>query len=229
MAFGLIARPERLLAGLAATALALAGGVAMAQDKNAERAARRQQLQLQNLQQQVQETQAAKAKAEADKEAADKQVAAAKEQLGGLKSSLGKSTASLKAAETARAELAAQLAAANAAFAKQAAEQKRGSDEALAAKDQELARITKLREGQLAQLQKQRDEQATQVADCAAKNERLITLGAELLDRYRRKSVADVMAQTDPVLGLGDVKMFNLLQEVRDRAEAERFPGPGNR
>ncbi|MBC7956230.1 MAG: hypothetical protein H7Y33_10220, partial [Cytophagales bacterium] len=65
--------------------------------------------------------------------------------------------------------------------------------------------------------------------ECSAKNERLVKISAELLDRYRSKSVADVLSQRDPVLGLGDVQMFNLVQEYRDKADAERFSPSINR
>jgi hypothetical protein len=48
----------------------------------------------------------------------------------------------------------------------------------------------------------------------------------ELLNRYRNKSVTDVIKQRDPVLGMGDVEMFNIVQDYRDKADAERFTPP---
>lgn len=212
-----------------AVVLALVGAGAAAQDKAAERQARRLQLQLQSLQQQVQDAQAARAKVEADKVASDKQVAEKTQELGGLRGSLGKATAGLRSAEAARSDLAARLAAANAALEKQVAEQRRSSEETLAVRGRELAQFTRVRDEQVAQLQRQRDERSSQLAECSGKNERLVTLGAELLDRYRKKSVADVLKQQDPVLGLGDVQMFNLVQEYRDKADAERFTPPTTR
>ena len=225
---------HRRIGSLALTAvvslsLVLASGGVPAQDKNAQRVARHLQLQLENLQQQVQDAQAAKAKIEDDKTAADKQLADRTQQLGGLNGALRKANESLKAVETSRNELATQLAAANAALEKQKVEQKRRADEALAAKSQELAQFIKLRDGQLAQLQRRNDDQSSQLADCSSKNERLIRLSAELLDRYRKKTVADVLKQQDPVFGLGDVQMFNLVQDYRDKADAERFSPSVNR
>jgi hypothetical protein len=86
-----------------------------------------------------------------------------------------------------------------------------------------------VRDEQLAVLQRQHDVQVAQVAECTAKNTRLIKLSAELVDRWRDKSVSDVMRQRDVVLGLGDVQMFNLVQDYRDKAEAERFSPTTNR
>ena len=66
--------------------------------------------------------------------------------------------------------------------------------------------------------QRKHDTQVAQLGECSAKNERLVKLSAELLDLYRNKGVGDVLNQRDPVLGLGDVQMFNLVQEYRDKA-----------
>lgn len=224
------ARGTRVVAGLL---LALAGlasaGPACAQDKVQERLVRRLQLQLQSAQQQLQEAQSAKTKAEADKAAADKQLTEQAQQLGGLKGALGKSSAGLKNAESERTVLGGQLAAANAAFEKQSAEAKRTSELAIEAKNKELAQLGNQRDQQLAAAQKVRDEQAAQIGECAGRNERLVRLGAELLDRYRKKTVADVLRQEDPVLGLGDVRMFNLVQEYRDKVDAERYAPPPTR
>jgi chromosome segregation ATPase len=194
-------------------------------DKNAERAARRAQMQAQALQQQLQEAQAAKAKVEADKAVTDKALSEQTQQAGRAKGQLQKAGADLKAAAAARAELAATVAA----LEKQLAEQKRASEEALALKGRELAQFTKLRDEQQGLLQRKHDDQFAQVGECTAKNTRLIQLSAELVDRWRNKSVADVMKQRDVVLGLSDVQMFNLVQDYRDKADAERFTPPTNR
>lgn len=224
------ARVARISAvALVAIAWLAVSGPALAQDKAQERLVRRLQLQLQSVQQQLQEAQSAKTKAEADKAAAEKQLTEQAQQLGGLKGALGKSSAGLKTAETERAALGGQLAAANAAFEKQSAEQKRSHDEAIAAKNKEMSQLGAQRDQQLAAAQKVREEQTAQIGECTGKNERLVRLGAELLDRYRKKTVADVLKQQDPVLGLGDVKMFNLVQEYRDKADAERYVPPPTR
>jgi len=206
---------------VAAIFLALACGAPAQSDRSAERATRRLQLQLQDLQQQVDAAQAAKAKAEADKTAADKQLAEQGQQVTRLKGQVGQMAVlqeKLRAAEAKRAE----IEAAKTALEKQLDEQKRSNEAALAAKTRELEGKTR----EVAALAKVRDDQTVEVAECARKNERLIKLSAELLERWRTKSVSDVLHQKEPVLGLGDVEMFNLVQEYRDKADAERYSPP---
>lgn len=188
---------------------------------DARKAARRAQLQMQQLQQQAQEAEAAKTKVESDKTALDKQLRDQTQQVARLKGALPKALESLKASEAARAELATTVAA----LEKQLAEKKASSEAALAAAE----RNTKQRDEQQALLQRKHDAQVAQVSECSAKNDRLVSLSAELLDRFRNKSVADVLSQRDPVLGLGDVQMFNLVQAYRDKAEAEAFSPSINR
>lgn len=213
---------HRLLIAAMAMALGSASLVAMAQSSDdAKKAARRAQLQMQQLQQKAQEAEAAKAKIEGDKTVLDKQLREQTQQVARLKGALPKALESLKASEAARAELATTVAT----LEKQLAEQKAS----LAAAQVAAERSTKQRDEQQAQLQRQHDAQLAQVGECSAKNERLVRLSGELLDRYRNKSVSDVMKQRDPVFGLGDVQMFNLVQEYRDKADAERFSPSTNR
>jgi chromosome segregation ATPase len=216
------------VACLLAVGLSLSAAGAWAQqavDKNAERAARRAQLQLQSLQQQVQDAQAAKAKVESDRAALDKQLGDQSKQLMQLKGALPRATQSLKAAEAERARLAAAVAA----LEQQLADQKASSAEAMAAKDRELSQMTKTRDEQQGLAKRKFDEQVVNVGECTSKNDRLIRLNAELLDRYRNKTTADVLKQREPALGFGDVQMFNLIQDYRDKADAERYSPPINR
>lgn len=219
----------RLLRGavtaLCAAALVSLPAAAVAQqDKGTDKAARRAQQQLRGLQLQVEEAQAAKTKVEADKAALDVQLQEQAQQSSKLSGSLRKTSDSLRAADKARADLTAQVAA----LERQMADQKRSTDETLAAKDAELARMVKTRDAQQAQLQSRYDEQVKLVSDCSAKNDRLVRLSAELVDRYRGKSLGDVLSQLDPAFGIGDVQMFNLVQEYRDKADAERFAPPSS-
>jgi chromosome segregation ATPase len=192
---------------------------AQAVDKTVDKAARRLQLQLQNLQQQLQEAQDAKAKVEADKAEVDKQLLEQTEQVTKLTAALRKASDSLKSSEGTRAQLVANVSS----LEKQLADQKLSSEEAAALKARELVAYTRLRDEQQSALQRKHDDQVAQVAECTTKNTKLIRLSGELLDRYRGKSVKDVLTQREPVLGLGDVQMFNLVQDYRDRADAERF------
>jgi chromosome segregation ATPase len=207
---------------LVALGLALASSCALAEQTPAEKAARRAQLQLQNLQQQLQEAQAAKSKVEADKAAVDQQLGEQTTQAEQLKTTISKLEAKLRASEKARGELAANVKS----LEKQLADEKLSHEQALAQKARELAQYTKLRDEQQAQLQRKHDDQVALVADCTSKNGKLLHLNVELLNRYRNKSVTDVIKQREPVLGMGDVEMFNMVQDYRDKADAERFTPP---
>ncbi len=207
-----VTRP--ILLGLLALVLSVSASA-----QTADKVTRRLQLQLQNLQQQLQEAQDGKAKAESDKAEVDKQLLEQTEQVTKLTADLRKADGSFKSSEATRAQLAANVSA----LEKQRAEEKRSHEEAAALKARELVAYTRLRDEQQAQLQRKHDEQVTQVAECTAKNTKLIRLSGELLERYRGKTVKDVLTQREPVMGLGDVQMFNLVQDYRDRADAERF------
>jgi len=212
----------RVRFALVALGLALAASCAFAQQTPAEKATRRMQLQLQNLQQQLQEAQAAKSKVESDKAAVDQQLGEQTTQAEQLKASIGKLEARLRASEKAREELTSNVKS----LEKQLADEKLSHEQALAQKARELAQYTKLRDEQQAQLQRKHDDQVALVADCTSKNDKLLHLNVELLNRYRNKSVTDVIKQREPVLGMGDVEMFNMVQDYRDKADAERFTPP---
>ena len=207
-----VTRP--ILLGLLALVLSVSASA-----QTADKATRRLQLQLQNLQQQLQEAQSAKAKVESDKAEVDKKLLEQTEQVTKLTADLRKAGDSFKSSEAKRVQLAANVSA----LEKQLTDEKRSSEEAAALKARELVVYTRLRDDQQATLQRKHDDQVTKVAECTSKNTKLIRLSGELLDRYRGKTVKDVLTQREPVLGLGDVQMFNLVQEFRDRADAERF------
>ena len=207
-----------LLAGSLAAGVLLPGPVA-AQDKTAERAARRTQLQMQNLQQQLQEAQAAQSRADADKAEAQQKLTAQAQEIPRAQASARQAAAALKASEAARAELQARVTA----LEKQGAEQKRVDDATLAAKVGELETMLRYRDSQQRLLQTRFDNEVDQVFACSDKNQKLVALSAELLDRYRKKGLADVVSQRDPLLGIGQVEMFNLVQDYRDRADAQRL------
>ena len=211
--------PLRPLVAWAIAACVLLPAAASAQDKSAERAARRAQLQMQNLQQQVQDAQAAQAKADADKAEAEKKLSAQAQEIPRAQATAQHAAAALKASEAARAELQARLDA----LQKQSAEQKRAADDALAAKTAEFKATLDYRDAQQRQLQARFDNEVGQVFACADKNDKLIQLSAELLDRYRKKGLAEIASQHDPLLGIGQVEMFNLVQDYRDRTAAQRL------
>jgi hypothetical protein len=215
-----------MLSRCAATFLAvllLAPGLAWSQqDRAAEKAARRQQQQLQALQQQVSQAQAEKTQFEQDRAAMAKQLQGSAQAATRAVAAQRAADARLKAAESATQSLTARVAE----LEKALEEQRRASEQSLAAKDRELAQqalALKDRETERDQWQRRFGQQARLVTECGNKNDRLFRLNAELLVRYRDKGVLDAVRQREPALGLNDVEMFNLVQEYRDKAETERF------
>jgi hypothetical protein len=100
------------------------------------------------------------------------------------------------------------------------------ADAALAKKDAELAQAAtafRSQGGERDEWQQRFGEQARLVTTCTDKNERLVKLSAELLTRWQGKGVMDTLRQREPVLGLFDVQMFNLVQDYRDKTENEKF------
>lgn len=221
-----------LLVTLLAATLSLAPLCAAAQqqpDRDAERARRQQvllQQQMQTLQQQVQEAQSAKQKFEADKARLNAEKAAVEgklskqaQELPRMQGALRKASDELKEAAAARAQLSARVAE----LETQLAETKRQGDATLAARDRNLAQALQVRDAEQAELKGRIDAGTKQVLECSDKNLRLVNLGAELIDRYRNKGVADALAQRDPAFGLRDVQMFNLVQDYRDKVDAEKL------
>lgn len=210
----------KLLAALCLTAWLTP---ALAQDdRAAERTARRQQQQLQQLQQQMTQAQAEKARAETDRAAAEKQLA-----------DRARAAARASAAERAAAERQQQLEAEKAQLQARVAEleqaavaQRAETETALARKDAELAQAAasfRTQTGERDQWQQRFAEQVRLVTACTDKNERLVKLSAELLTRWQNKGVMDALKQREPVLGLSDVQMFNLVQDYRDKTDNEKF------
>jgi colicin import membrane protein len=195
---------------------------AAAQDRSGDRAARRAQLQMQALQQQLQAAQSAQARAETDKADADRKLAGHEKDLSQAQASARRAAEALKAADAERAQLKARLDS----LEKQSADDRRQADAALAGRSAELDALARARDARQAQLQARFDDERRQLGACSARNERLVALGGELVDRYRNKGLAEVLRQRDPVLGLGDVQIFNYVQDARERLEAERIAPP---
>lgn len=214
-------RPRRQLAVLALAVLA-AGAALAQQDKNAERAQRRAQLQVQQMQQQLQEAQAAKSKAEAEREALLKRGQKADSALARASSAERRLSTELQTVQGERTALTARVAQ----LEQELTAQKAAAADAAARRDREAAQAAQTlreREADQAALQGRFAEQVRMVTECTDKNQRLAQLSLELIERYRSKTFADVARQKEPLLGLGEVQTFNLLQEYRDRSDAERF------
>ncbi len=57
------------------------------------------------------------------------------------------------------------------------------------------------------------------VDQCRDQNEKMFQVNVELLERYRNKSVADVLEEKEPLFGFGRVELENQVQEYRFRLE----------
>ena len=196
---------------------------ALAQDdRAAERAARRQQMQLQQLQQQMSQAQAEKARADEARASAEKQLAERARAAARATAAERAAGARLQQLEAEKAQLLQKVA-----ELEQAAQALRAQGEAaVAQKDTELQQAAvalRTQAGERDQWQQRFGEQARLVTSCTEKNERLVRLSAELLARWQDKGVMDVLKKREPLLGLGEVEMFKLVQEYRDKTDSERF------
>ena len=192
------------------------------QDRSAEKAARRQQQQMQQLQQQVSAAQAEKAKVEQDKAAITKELQDKAQAASRASAAQKASAAKLAALEAEKVQLAAKVAD----LERLLDDVKRTAEQALADKDKQLASAASAfsaKEGERADWQGRFGQQVRLATEAADKNERLLRLNAELLNRWQGKGVLDALRQREPVLGFNDVQIFNLVQDYRDRADAERF------
>ena len=60
-------------------------------------------------------------------------------------------------------------------------------------------------------------------ASCEAKNEKLYDYGQTLLQKYQHKGVWDALKQKEPVTGIGEVQVENVVQEYRDKLATQRI------
>lgn len=79
----------------------------------------------------------------------------------------------------------------------------------------------------LQHLQKEKEQEQKQLAGsiqvCEKKNAQLYQVSTELMDKYKKKGVFSALLQAEPFTQLEKVKVDNLLQEYRDKAEAAKI------
>jgi predicted nucleic acid-binding Zn-ribbon protein len=80
----------------------------------------------------------------------------------------------------------------------------------------------------LQQTQRDKEQEAkrldSEVLACEKKNSQLYLISSDLMDKYKAKGVLQAMRQAEPFTQLEKVKMENLLQEYRDKADANSIP-----
>lgn len=199
--------------------LLVAASAAWAQPSDTERAQRRMQQQVQALQQQLQAAQVAKTQLETERDTMTQKLAAEARATARARQALRQSETARQALEQERGALQTRVAALDT----QATEQKRSAEEALAARDRDLAQRTRTHDVAVQGWRTRLLQQTELLTDCSAKNQSLLALGAELSRRYRDQTVAEVLKKREPVLGFGELKLYEEMQVIRDRSDAERF------
>jgi predicted nucleic acid-binding Zn-ribbon protein len=83
----------------------------------------------------------------------------------------------------------------------------------------------------LQQTQRDKEQEAkrldSEVLACEKKNSQLYLISSDLMDKYKAKGVLQAMRQAEPFTQLEKVMMENLLQEYRDKADANSIPVKG--
>jgi chromosome segregation ATPase len=78
------------------------------------------------------------------------------------------------------------------------------------------------RDAELAQVKQGLEQSKSETVSCEAKNLKLYTYSQDLLLAYRKKGVWDSLAQKDPVLGLKEVSIENVVQEYQAKLASQR-------
>jgi chromosome segregation ATPase len=184
----------------------------------ADKAAARNQEQVRRLRQQVQEVQQSAQKAEQEKAALDQQLKLSDAELGGLRRKgqetarrLNETEQGLSREKAEREVLAVKLFEAEKQI-ELLSKQKAASEEKLASRELMLSVQEVSLKAETAERQR-----------CEANNLALYGYGRELLSAYREKGVFSAIAQRDPVLNLGSVKIENVLEEYRDKLDEKKL------
>jgi chromosome segregation ATPase len=92
----------------------------------------------------------------------------------------------------------------------------------------ETARALAAREAELAGTRQKLEQSQAANASCEDKNGKLYTYGQEILDRYQRKGVWAALRQQEPVFGLKQVEIENVVQEYKLKMADERLKPAGH-
>jgi chromosome segregation ATPase len=190
-----------------------ASGSLFGADSNVRESREREMLR--RAQEALRESQAENAQLEAQKaqaaEQADVKLKAATTQLDSARRASRAAQAALQAqlddAGSARADLSRKLADAN----------------------QQIALLTRQQQdtaSQLKQTQQQLDASKASDASCQAKNLKLYEYSQELVTRYQKKGVWAALTQKEPVTGLKEVGVENVVQEYQEKLAKQKIAQP---
>jgi chromosome segregation ATPase len=208
---------RRLIAGVAASLILVFVCQARVLAADDARSSREREM-LHRAQEALRESQADNSALAQGKAETEQKLKAASEQLDTLrnanKSERSALQAKLKATADAQADAASQL------------EQARRQVAALSTEKQEMADKLRLSESQLKKVQQDLDSSRTANTSCEAKNLKLYEYSQELAQRYQAKGVWASLTQHEPVLGIANVKVENVLQEYQDKLASQRVQPP---
>ena len=199
----------RVLMVLAIVLCAVLNTSHAADDKKADREARRAE----QLQQRMQQQQAS-----FDTEKADlqKQIGDAKTASDALQAVNQKTSFDLQQTTQERSKLQKTVAD----LTRQLAEAKKAAETSAAENQQRMTAFAKAREQERMVQNTRFDTKNTALNVCSDKNERLLSLAHQLLQRYQDKNVVDAIRQQEPALGFKDVEIFNEVQDYRGQVDA---------
>jgi chromosome segregation ATPase len=96
----------------------------------------------------------------------------------------------------------------------------------LTAEQQATSKRLSARESELKQAGQDLQASKTATASCEAKNLKLYEYSDELVQRYQRKGVWAALAQKEPVLGIKEVGIENVVQEYQDKLASQKIAPP---
>jgi chromosome segregation ATPase len=79
------------------------------------------------------------------------------------------------------------------------------------------------RNSELKQVRLDLEQSKASGASCEAKNLQLYTYSQELLNRYQKKGVWAALNQKEPLTGLNEVSMENVVQEYREKLKSQKL------
>jgi chromosome segregation ATPase len=217
--------PQFLAAALAACLLLTASFEAAAQakpDQNRDRET------IRRLQQQLSKAQQDAVAVRGEKDALEKQLAAQKDELEKQRAELPRAQAAAGRERKEKLVVESELEKLKATLAERdkALADARARGDELARKEREALVVIGERDRGVKAYQADLARQNQEIVACEARNAKLYDLNVEILERYRTKSVAEVLAREERVTGLKNVEVFNIVQEYRDKLDAQRIDPP---
>ncbi|SEH32931.1 hypothetical protein [Magnetospirillum fulvum] len=82
---------------------------------------------------------------------------------------------------------------------------------------QEAVAVARAKEAERAQLAGQTETLTRRAESCETKNAALYKVGAEILDRYAARDIAETLLDRDPFLGIKKVELQTLVQDYQDK------------